>query len=72
MNRNYEMFRNNVINAIHESGIEFGATYYILKDVLNEVERAYSNSIRQEIEAEAQQASDAESESAQGSEDLNE
>ena len=70
MNKNYEAFRNNVINAIQTSGIEFGAAYYILKDVLGEVEKAYSNSIQQEVEAEARQA--AEEQAAAESEDEDE
>lgn len=70
MNKNYETFRNNVINAIQTSGIEFGAAYYILKDVLGEVEKAYSNSIQQEVEAEARQA--AEEQAAAESEDEDE
>lgn len=70
MNKNYETFRNNVINAIQTSGIEFGAAYYILKDVLGEVEKAYSNSIQQEVEAEARQA--AEEQAAAESEDKDE
>lgn len=63
MNRSYEVFRNNVINTIQNSDIELGAAYYILKDVLGEVEKAYSHSIQQELEAEAQQAAEAEQES---------
>ncbi len=63
MNKNYESFRNNVIGVIQSSDIEFGAAYYILKDVLNEVEKAYSNSIKQEIEAEAQLAAESEQKS---------
>lgn len=70
MNKNYEAFRNNVINTIQTSGIEFGAAYYILKDVLGEVEKAYSNSIQQEVEAEARQA--AEEQAAAESEDEDE
>ncbi len=70
MNKNYEAFRNNVINAIQTSGIEFGAAYYILKDVLGEVEKAYSNSIQQEVEAEARKA--AEEQAAAESEDEDE
>ena len=52
MNRNYENFRNNIVYAMRNSGLDIGAMYYILKDVLNDVERTYSSSIQQEIEAE--------------------
>ena len=52
MNRNYESFRNSVVYAMRNSGLEIGAMYYILRDILNDAERTYSSSIQQEMEAE--------------------
>ena len=60
MNKNYEAFRNNLMYTMRSSGLEFGAMYYIFKDVLGELERMYSNAIQQEIEAEAQAQREAE------------
>ena len=54
MNKNYEAFRNNLMYTMRSSGLEFGAMYYIFKDVLGELERMYSNAIQQEMDAEAQ------------------
>lgn len=52
MNKNYESFRNNVLYAVRASGLELGSIYYILKDIMGEIEKDYSNAIRQELEAE--------------------
>lgn len=60
MNRNYESFRNGIMYIMRSSGLEIGAIFYILKDVLREVEETYSNTLRQEIEAEERQRQEAE------------
>lgn len=52
MNKNYEAFRNNVLYAVRASGLELGSIYYILKDIMSEIEKDYSNAIRQELETE--------------------
>ena len=54
MNKKYEEFRNNIQFIIKSSRLELGAIYYILKDVLVEVEHEYSRTIQHELEAEAQ------------------
>lgn len=61
MNRNYESFRSNVVYAMRNSGLEIGAIYYILKDILNEAEHAFSSTVQQEIEAERNAMMEAES-----------
>ena len=62
MNKNYEAFRNNIIYAVRSSGLELGSIYYILKDIMSEVERDYSNVIQQELEAERQMQMEIEAE----------
>lgn len=52
MNKNYEAFRNNVLYAVRASELELGSIYYILKDIMSEIEKDYSNAIKQELEAE--------------------
>lgn len=59
MNKNYETLRNNVMYTIRTSELELGAIYYIMKDVLNDIERSYSSVIQQEIQAEAQAEAEA-------------
>ena len=60
MNKNYEAFRNSIMYAIRTSGLELGAIFYVLKDIMSEVERLYSNAIQQEFEAEKQAQLEAE------------
>ena len=60
MNKNYESFRNGVMYIIRSSGLDIGVIFYILKDLLREVEEIYSNTLRQEIEEEERQRQEAE------------
>ena len=60
MNKNYESFRNGIMYVMRTSGLELGAIFYVLKDILREVEEMYSNTIRQEIEEEERQRHEAE------------
>ena len=60
MNKKYESFRNGVMYIIRSSGLEIGVIFYILKDLLREVEEIYSNTLRQEIEEEERQRQEAE------------
>ena len=60
MNKNYESFRNGIMYVMRTSGLELGAIFYVLKDILREVEEMYSNTIRQEIEEEERQRQKAE------------
>lgn len=60
MNKKYESFRNGVMYIIRSSGLDIGAIFYILKDLLREVEEIYSNTLRQEIEEEERQRQEAE------------
>lgn len=49
MNKKYESFRNGVMYVMRTSGLELGAIFYILKDIMREVEEMYSNTLRQEV-----------------------
>ena len=60
MNKNYESFRNGIMYIMRTSGLELGAIFYVLKDILREVEEMYSNTIRQEIEEEERRQREAE------------
>ena len=60
MNKKYEAFRNDVMYIMRSSGLDVGAIFYILKDLLREVEEMYSNTLRQEIEEEERQRREAE------------
>lgn len=60
MNKKYESFRNGVMYIIRSSGLDIGVIFYILKDLLREVEDIYSNTLRQEIEEEERQRQEAE------------
>jgi len=60
MNKNYESFRNGIMYVMRTSGLELGAIFYVLKDILREVEEMYSNTIRQEIEEEERRQREAE------------
>ena len=67
MNKNYEAFRNNVLYAVRASGLELGSIYYILKDIMSEIEKDYSNAIRQELDAEEAARMEAEAKEAAAS-----
>lgn len=60
MNKNYEAFRNNIAYIMRCSGLDIGVIFYILKDLLREVEEMYSNALRQEMEDEERQRQEAE------------
>ena len=60
MNKNYEAFRNGIMYLMRSSGLEIGGIFYVLKDILREVEGVYSNTINQEIEEEERQRREAE------------
>lgn len=60
MNKKYESFRNGVMYIIRSSGLDIGVIFYILKDLLREVEEIYSNTLQHEIEEEERQRQEAE------------
>lgn len=37
----YDIFYKTVMNVIQNSGLDVGAVYFILKDILNEIEKLY-------------------------------
>lgn len=52
MNRNYIEFRDTVINAINQSGLELGAAYFVLKDVSNQVYNEFVKEVNKERDEE--------------------
>ena len=59
MNKKYHDFYNGVVTLINQSGLEFGAAYFILKDICNLVETEYRNMVETEyrnmVETESRQ-----------------
>lgn len=47
---NINIFKNNIANVIQNSQLSVGVVYYILKDVINELQIAYENKLKQEIQ----------------------
>ena len=43
-------FRNNIINTVNDSGLPVGVVYYIMKDILNDIQNAYENTLKKEKE----------------------
>lgn len=50
MVRQYEDFRNRIINAINDSGLDIGMVAYIMRDIYREVETTYQKQVNKEIE----------------------
>lgn len=50
MVRHYEDFRNRIINAINDSGLDIGMVAYIMRDIYREVETTYQKQVNKEIE----------------------
>lgn len=49
MIKDYNEFRQVTINNIQNSGLDIGVIYFILKDILVEVEKAYFAQINKEV-----------------------
>ena len=43
-------FKNNMVNIINNSGLPVGVVYYIMKDLLNDIQNAYENTLKKEKE----------------------
>lgn len=43
-------FKTNMINTINDSGLPVGVVYYIMKDILNDIQNAYENTLKKEKE----------------------
>lgn len=52
MVKKYEDFRNKLIEAINQSGLDIGAVTYILRDINREIEITYQRQLTIEIEKE--------------------
>lgn len=48
MNYQIEIFHQEIINILNKSGLPIGVAYYIMKDVLKELEDAYIQAINKE------------------------
>lgn len=48
---NYNKFRDTLIEAIQNSGLDIGAVMYIFKDVMNLIENTYDIECKREAEA---------------------
>lgn len=47
---NINILKNNIANVIQNSQLPVGVVYYVLKDVINELQIAYENKLKQEIQ----------------------
>lgn len=47
---NINIFKNNIANVVQNSQLSVGVVYYVLKDVINELQIAYENKLKQEIQ----------------------
>ena len=43
-------FKNNMVNTINNSGLPVGVVYYIMKDLFNDIQNAYENTLKKEKE----------------------
>ena len=43
-------FKTNMVNEINNSGLPVGVVYYIMKDLLNDIQNAYENTLKKEKE----------------------
>ena len=47
-NYNIEKFRQNLINVLNNSNLLIGSAYYVLKDILNQLEKEYYQAVKTE------------------------
>lgn len=52
MIKRYEDFRNNVVNAINDAGLDIGIVTYIFRDICRDIEAAYREQLNREIKEE--------------------
>lgn len=43
-------FKNDMVNTINNSGLPVGVVYYIMKDLFNDIQNAYENTLKKEKE----------------------
>ena len=54
MTKNYQILKEQINHSINNSGLDIGAAYFILKDVMNNLEHLYYAQINKECLEEAQ------------------
>ena len=54
MTKNYQIVKEQINHSINNSGLDIGAAYFILKDVMNNLEHLYYAQINKECLEEAQ------------------
>ena len=54
MAKQYQILKETIVHVIQNSGLDIGAAYFILKDIYNDVERAYYAQLNQECLEEAE------------------
>ena len=62
INTSINLFRKNVAEAINISQLPVGVLYYLLKDIVSEVEKIYDETLQKESEALAKQIEEKEKE----------
>lgn len=50
INAGIDIFKSNIANAINESHLPVGIIYYVLKDVLLELQDLYNDTLQKEME----------------------
>lgn len=48
MIKNYQILKEQINYAIQESGLDIGAAYFIMKDIINNLERLYYAQVNKE------------------------
>ena len=56
MIKDYQIFRDTVVDVINNSNLDIGAVKFVLRDVMHTVEESYTHSINEEIKKEQEQA----------------
>lgn len=58
MVKNYQILKEKINYAIKESNLDIGATYFIMKDIMNNIEHLYYAEINKEFLEEAKNKKD--------------
>ena len=54
MIKQYQILKETIIRVIQNSGLDIGAAYFIMKDIMNEVEKSYYAQLNKECLEEAE------------------
>ena len=49
MVKNYQILKEQINYAIQESGLDIGAAYFIMKDIINNLEQLYYSQVNREF-----------------------